>query len=106
MRLRYYRKEIRGKTRFVCESDVVNGMGVHPLVCLLMDDGGLGREAAVDWLERGIQRIESVRRGSGAEANWDREDWGAEIRMKGVTIYSLHQEDCREEVLFPPFIAL
>src|SRR5215831_19121827 len=103
MRVRCSQEEILGTIRCLCESDQVNRFGVSPLACLLMDDGGLPRDAIVSWIDKGIGVVQSIRDGTLAIGNWDREDWGAELKSSGVTIYSLNDENCSETISLESF---
>ena len=103
MRLRYHREKILGGVRCLCDSDHVNAHGVSLLACLLMDDGGLGRDTTIKWLEEGMLMVGAVSSGTRSDFSWDREDWGAEIRADGVTIYSHHDESWSEVMSLASF---
>lgn len=62
------------------------------LTCLLMDDGGIGQERSLPWLEEGLARVLAVKNRKVASFDWSREAWGAEISGENVKIFSLHDE--------------
>jgi hypothetical protein len=71
----------------MCTSSRVNDEGLSPLACLLIDDGGLGIELSIQWIDEGIKRIDSVLSGTCQSASWDREVWGAEFFIDKVVVY-------------------
>jgi hypothetical protein len=96
MRLSYFYEVIGGRIRGLCESEGANCPlhGVSPLACLLTDDGGLGKDISMSWIEDGIAMVDDVVQAKRSETDWDREAWGAEIRADGVKIVSLHDDSC------------
>ena len=105
MRLRYYRKycSTSGRIDYDCDSDQNNKDGVNLLVCLLTDDGGMGRDLSLEWIEKGIEMIEAVRSGASTRLDWDCNAFGAKIYDEEVIVYSLYDESYHEVVSLASF---
>lgn len=86
-----------------CACDTESLPGASPLACLLSDDGGTGYLNSIAWLDEGLRQVHLVKRLEKSTAVWDRESWGANIELDGVTIYSLYDEDFSETVSFASF---
>jgi hypothetical protein len=93
MKLTFSWHEQFGKLEPACDSDTVNHDGVSHVCCLLSDTGGLPYLSTLPWIEEGLRRIDTVKRGEAESLRWGREDWGALLHRDGARIYSLHDDD-------------
>lgn len=62
------------------------------LTCLLMDDGGIGHERSLPWIDEGLARIVAAKNQQVTSFDWNREAWGAEIANGNVKVFSLYDE--------------
>jgi hypothetical protein len=90
--------DVAGSLVPFCHSNRLNDFGVSPLACLLMDSGGQRHLSTIPWIDEGLARIKSVRMHEVECADWDREDWFAEMNHHSAKIYSAHDETCSELV--------
>ena len=81
-----------------CDSDVVGADGSSPLCCILTDDGGLGRESALEWRLTALSRIEAAMRGEAAVIDWSTECFCSDIGREVVKIYMDRCEDSAQLV--------
>src|SRR5262245_21820129 len=96
MKLRFYWGEQFDQLEPACESDALNRDGVSALSSLLMDTGGLPYPDTLSWLEDGLRRLDTVKRGEVESVRWGREDWGACFIRDRVKVYSIHDESYAE----------
>lgn len=81
-----------------CQSGSAEGADADLLSNILMDDGGLGWQFKVSFIDEALASVASVLDGRAATADWDCEDWGATISQPWTDIYSLQDETYRQSV--------
>jgi len=63
-----------------------------------MDDGGLDTSASLSWIAQGLQMADRALADPAFSGSWDREDWGAKVSHDRISVYSLHDDQCNEEI--------
>ena len=105
MKLRFSWQHVSGRLIADCSSDVVNEDGISILCCLLSDDGGQGAIDTLPWVDEGISLATKVASNEIAQAEWDRDAWGAKLSHDQVQLYSLHDEDYVQYISIESFHA-
>ncbi|NLR74366.1 hypothetical protein [Leeia aquatica] len=77
----------------VCTSDLAMHGDVSLLSCILMDDGGVGIDESICWLDEGVRRIDYIRKNNADTMEWGREGWIGLISFDTVKIFSSHDEN-------------
>ena len=92
-----------GRPEPVCESDALNRDGVSVLSSLLTDTVGLPYLSTLPWLDEGLRRLDTVKRGEAQSVRWAREDWAACFIHDRAEVYSLHDESYSEVLSLDAF---
>ena len=104
MRLRFHWVEVRFPNSDTvdlwpcCESDVVGADDTSPLCGILTDDGGLGRDATLEWRIVALARVAAAMRGEAPVIDWSTESWCSDIGREVVKIYMDRCEDSAQLV--------
>ncbi|WP_398495457.1 hypothetical protein [Variovorax sp.] len=89
-----------------CLSDKENPQGASPLAHVLDDDGGLGAEIAVKWIEEGKRLARQAMAGAPGPLHWVREHFMAEMNGERTTASSVHDPSCAQELPTRVFLSV
>ena len=76
----------------VCSNDSPAFKNCDPLTAILSDDGGLGLEHMIAWVEVGIDTIRKIIHGQIDKGDWVTETFSAEIGREQTEIYYLYDD--------------
>ncbi|MBN3725459.1 hypothetical protein [Burkholderia sp. Ac-20379] len=79
-----------------CTSDRLNPWGISPLADALGDDGGLGIEHTIKWIDDAIDKANRALAGASSVQLWGRACFAIEFQGDRGSAFSLSVPDCAE----------
>lgn len=94
-----------GRYIATCMSDRPDPRGVNPLARVLDDDGGLGSDHAIAWIDEGIKLALASIRGVPGPLRWAREYFFVEMNGDRTLAMSEDDPSCTEVVSTKSFLS-
>lgn len=93
-----WHKLANGYSVACCASDRNNAHGKSLLAQALDDDGGLGRDIAINWIEEGKRLANAALAGASGPLRWQREYFGLEFDGDRGIAFDLDDPECTEQL--------